>query len=431
MKQIIFLLLFACLTFSISSAQVQRARVEDKGKFGYIDETGSLVIDAQYKDARDFTTSGVAWVLLKGGWALIDVDGNVIKETRATNVMGFSYGLSGAFENELWGYVNTAGEWVIKPQYERAKMFSGGMARVQKNEVWSYVNTKGEEFTSMRQLKLDDFSEGLALVFDVLKDQYGYMNKKGEWAIEPQFKKAKPFVNGHAKANDGFGNWGLINKEGNWVVKPNYLMVNNFSNGMAMVLDGKTWFYVNEKGEKIEVDGQDKIYEFKDGLGMVKNFVGLVGFVDKTGAWVIKPQFRKAKKFKRGYALALGSNKMWGIINKEGKWVVEPKYEDIYNYREGLAAVRMNKRWGFVNKEGEEVIAPGYVMVAAVKDQNIPLLGGVVSKVSASVQDKDRGFYNGYFRTECKGGIGYMTKEGQILGNRGFKLAYEFIRIRK
>ena len=50
--------------------------------------------------------------------------------------------------------------------------------------------------------------------------------------------------------------------------------------------------------------------------------------VDKTGKWVIEPQFEGIRDFKNGYAAAKKGGK-WGVINKEGKWIIEPKFEGI------------------------------------------------------------------------------------------------------
>jgi hypothetical protein len=83
-------------------------------------------------------------------------------------------------------------------------------------------------------LKAEGFSEGLAAVS--INDKWGYINKNGEFLIEPRFNEALPFTDGLAfvkvggydadAVNDvvgGFeaeGKWGYINKAGSYIWSP-------------------------------------------------------------------------------------------------------------------------------------------------------------------------------------------------------------------
>jgi len=42
------------------------------------------------------------------------------------------------------GYLNKAGEWAIKPNFDVAKDFDNGYAAVRINNLWGIINTKGE-----------------------------------------------------------------------------------------------------------------------------------------------------------------------------------------------------------------------------------------------------------------------------------------------
>ncbi len=68
-------------------------------------------------------------------WTYIDVEGKKvldIKLTNLENLMPFSDGLAAAQEKstKLWGYINTKGAWIIKPQYAIAQPFIDGYAIV-------------------------------------------------------------------------------------------------------------------------------------------------------------------------------------------------------------------------------------------------------------------------------------------------------------
>ncbi|PIE44833.1 MAG: hypothetical protein CSA45_05240 [Gammaproteobacteria bacterium] len=117
-----------------------------------------------------------------------------------------------------FGYQNSAGEWVIGPQFDGAWAFDkNGLAIVEKNKQFGYIDSTGAFVVKAAFDNLWEFADnGLAIVEK--DDQYGYVNTRGELTIPPQFDEA----------------WGFD------------------SNGLAIVKKGKEQFYINEKGEKIK-----------------------------------------------------------------------------------------------------------------------------------------------------------------------------------
>ena len=53
-------------------------------------------------------------------------------------------GLAACKVGEKWGFMNTAGEMVIKAQYEDARSFSYGLAGVKNGEYWSFIDQTGK-----------------------------------------------------------------------------------------------------------------------------------------------------------------------------------------------------------------------------------------------------------------------------------------------
>jgi hypothetical protein len=64
-----------------------------------------------------------------------------------------------------------------------------------------------------------------------------------------------------------------------------------------------------------------------------------VGFIDKTGNIVIKPQFNSAWKFSQGLAAVFIGDKV-GYIDKMGNIVIKPQFNSAWKFSEGLAAVQ-------------------------------------------------------------------------------------------
>jgi hypothetical protein len=51
-----------------------------------------------------------------------------------------------------------------------------------------------------------------------------------------------------------------------------------------------------------------------------------------------------------------------GFINRQGAIVIKPNFEEVKNFSDGLAAVRVGDqasgKWGFINMKGEFIIKP-------------------------------------------------------------------------
>ncbi len=200
-----------------------------KEKFFVLNSNGeeTLLIENDVCDVRQFSEGLAAFRINKKLFksylcGFIDTAGNTAIQPEFLSVGEFSNGLAWARgKNKLYGYINKTGTWVIKPVFTKTGNFDkeSGLAKVKKGEKWTFINETGEVISFKSKDFIDDFSEGMARA----KDSYlfGFMNSKGEWVIKPQFEGARKFRNGYAaaKMNDL---WGVIDRSGNWVVKPVY-----------------------------------------------------------------------------------------------------------------------------------------------------------------------------------------------------------------
>ncbi|HEY0386622.1 MAG TPA: WG repeat-containing protein, partial [Pyrinomonadaceae bacterium] len=161
---------------------------DERGKYGFIDRSGRVVIKPQFDGALPFT-EGLAAVSIGKKWGFIDTSGKVVVALSYRAVSHFSDGLSAvtldsATQTYDCGYIDHTGQYVIQPQ---------------------------REFTCR------DFVEGLALVGVYNEasgeDLDGYMNKKGELAFGGQYALAEPFSEGLARVND-FNQTYFIDREG-------------------------------------------------------------------------------------------------------------------------------------------------------------------------------------------------------------------------
>lgn len=141
-------------------------------------------------------------------------------------------------------------------------------------------------------------------------------------------------------------------------------------------------YYYNHKGDllKSEENGHIGFYA-KNGLAPAYDaLTGLIGFVDKSGIFVIEPRWNDAAAFSDdGLALVVleeeteggWSKDKYGFINEQGEQVVPCIYDKATSfYPKGVAVVGiaeesediylMNYKYGAVDKRGKTIIEPQY-----------------------------------------------------------------------
>ncbi|EOF7418168.1 WG repeat-containing protein [Campylobacter coli] len=123
------------------------------------------------------------------------------------------------------------------------------------------------------------------------------------------------------------GQWSFLDKNGEFAIEPKFDYVWSFWEGLAGVkLNGK-WGFIDKSGKIVIESKFDSGGHFSEGLAGVK-LNGKWGFIDKNGEFAIKPNFDDAWYFREGLA-KVGLNGKYGLIDKSGKIVIEPIFDDI------------------------------------------------------------------------------------------------------
>ena len=209
-------------------------------------------------------------------WGYVDAAGRLVIPAQFDCAGGFSEHLAPVKIGKKWGYIDTAGHLAIPARYFWAAEFSDGLALVATSKPWqplgtgeygitlfariTYVDQAGH--TIRPPLSVQDasnFSDGLAAVRPGYIaggcGKVGYLNKRGEWAIKPQFDDAQDFsanlaaVNNGAKCRMG-GEWGYTNEEGQLVIPFKYQSALPFRSGHACVLHGTQWNVIDVHGNE-------------------------------------------------------------------------------------------------------------------------------------------------------------------------------------
>jgi len=262
------------------------ASVNDK--WGYIDKNGIFVIEAQFDDANRFSE----------GMALVSPKGTPWK---------------GDGKDGKWGFIDKTGKFVIEPKYT-GQMFqyvfgNRWYAETTLNEDKGYLDYKGNFTKEIPRL----YDDTIQFSNKYSTPQFGMVNGKlQEIKVAPDYI-VPPFVEGLAQAVRD-GKWGFVDKSGEWIIQPEYESVGSFSEGLAPVKNTSgDWIFIDKEG-KVVLSSYKKPLSFSEGLAAAcKPKNDTYGYIDRSGNWIIKPQFDNAYSFADGVALVKKKGK-WGII---------------------------------------------------------------------------------------------------------------------
>lgn len=284
----------------------------------------------------------------------------------------FRQGLSpvqvGLSREPSWGFVDTTGKMVIKPEFSEARGFVNDLAAVKKG------------------------------------DQFGYINQKGHWVIEPRFTRATDF-NAQGTALVVTDNrLALIDRKGA-VIKTLPFAVSldsqGFSGGQAlasiqMQVSPVLWNAATDRSLSLPDD---------------------VMALDLPQSELIPAKKRDS-----------ANEGFWGYLNENGDWAIDPmilKTRDEPQLSGDVVAVKTKNNWAFVDRQGVSLSKEQYKSVRPLvsgswlvtgNDNNKQLLNSKLEKVQDIAADQSENILSWGKATLTTGskGIVIIGSENQI-----------------
>src|SRR5471030_670925 len=243
----------------------------------------------------------------QGLWGFVDLTGHMVIEPEFRDVRGFSNDLAAARKDDKFGYIDTKGHWAIEPRFTRATDFNGqGTALVVIDNRLALIDRKGTVVQTLpfsAALDSQGFVKGqslasvqvqvsptlwnaqsgksLALPEDVMALQplqsdlvpaqkrdsadsgyWGYLDQNGEWAIDPMILKTRnaPLLNGDVVAVKDKANWTFLNRQGVSLSKEQYKAVHALKSGSWLVTDSTgAQQLLNSTLEKVQDIAADQV----------------------------------------------------------------------------------------------------------------------------------------------------------------------------
>ena len=318
---------------------------------------------------------------MDGKWGFVNTTGDwAIKPEFGCydhSILGFEYGLCAlkAQKTGKYGLVNANADWVVPPLYKAIYSFNDGMIQLHENqaEIKTFYGVDNKFSSYLGYSEVGDFNEGLAFVSK--GNLFGFINKAGDVVIEPSYKNARSFSGGLAAVDmgdtldekgDRISRFGFINHDGQVIIQPLFEFAFDFVGDYCVIVQNSRLGLINKSGEMV-IEPSFEFHNFSATLiyGLLaaslpdSNLIGLMSF---NGNWIVEPKYDLVGELGEEGIMAVRENGHWGFINcSNGEVVIKSQFEAVGEFSEGIASAKLDDKFGYVNQLGAWIILPTFV----------------------------------------------------------------------
>lgn len=427
------LCLFVLALSANATAQDLKILVDKKGKIGYADQYGNVVIKCQYESGQPFK-EGTAIVTKSGKMGMIDTTGKVLLPLKYTQIQTWNDALYIIKAGKKMGLADHQGKVVLPVNYShisklncygKALIALGGKATANDkktymaNAKYGIIDNRGNILITPKYKGLYEFSfdgtnknpynEGKRLEFSyhnttdtLLTDcEYigfsivnavsiynaGIMDGNGKellkaglytFVMKPQggmvryyIAKKKETLCGYHNLNTGKGFQAA--KFSDYIDKVNYWTHGDFIGDIAPV-NGSSWSFIDKNGKTLRTSYTSLQHSQTTGLWAAKN---------KSDKWDVfndaNGDVASLSGFDEIYFPTNDGDKeifsvmkdgKYGCVTRTGDQVVPFDYEQALGNTYDMVAVKKDGKWGVVSPEDKTLIPTEYANVILPTERN-------------------------------------------------------------
>lgn len=298
--------------------------VEMNGKWGFINNIGDKEISYIYDNIVEYNDS-IFIAEINGKRGIADFYGNTLLDFKWTLIRYKMYrGATYAMDGKYFAIINTKFKQVTDAIFEPVHFL-----------VWAFD------------------SEGYACAISSNTHKWGVVEVETGKTVVPFVYDDLGFVcEGLVRAEKN-EKYGFLDMEGNIVIPFIYDEARDFSEGLAMVgkayakhpwidLKFSHYGFINKKGEVVipltfadqSLSGGDGFHYGLAVMGKKRSdnhYAGDMGYIDKTGRFVIAPVYEKAHNFELGgVAIVQNKDEKYGVIDTLGNVIIPLMYDKAY-----------------------------------------------------------------------------------------------------
>lgn len=274
--------------------------IYDRGSYYAIEKDEKLALfnkktrklsSYKYDEISEFETVGnskIAIVGIGGKYGYIKEDGSYLLQPVYDDISGFLGGYSIITKDNLKGFINTKGQVVLEPKYRDIEDFINGMAVVEIDGKYGYIKTNGLIGIPAKYDYASEFSDtGFAAV--EVDGKMGLINKLGQYTVPAIYGDMSPINDQLVIVLDSeTDKFGIVKTTGEVIVKPIYDDIGYFgSEGVTYVQINSKYALINDKAEVLTLFEFDSINSFYDGLADIR-IGGREGVMNVRGEYILK-----------------------------------------------------------------------------------------------------------------------------------------------
>jgi hypothetical protein len=306
------------------------------------------------------------------------------------------------FPGGLCGAVRRDGSVAVPPRYDWVGTFSDGRAAVRSHGLYGFVDENGHETVPPRYRIVGDYKFGFTQVD--IDGKSGLIDRDGKLTIEPRYgfieatapdrfrvserrelrgtSGAEDFsdISVEFRHDDGRisgvpeeTKYGIIDSTGQWIQLPGIRLFDPDDKTIRIVLWDNRWGLqrANRWLAKPQFNAVDVLI---DGLARVR-VAGRIGFIDRSGRFVIDPVFDEAWAFTSGFASTpVRQGRSAGAIDRTGAWMFRIEADELRRaisvskdgeaqfgwhfrrYRVPAGEALLDSRWGLLDPDGHVLL---------------------------------------------------------------------------
>jgi len=170
----------AGLVLGVEGFQEGLARIERKGKVGFIDKKGKLVIPTNFEQAGYFS-NGLAPFRKNKKWGYINKSGKIIIEPIYDMVFPFVNDKAKVKKNGLIGLINKEGKFILNPQFEEIDEWDGYYLASKMENKSLYDSELNLLINDYEEIRETEISEVFQLIKNDKMSYYHSITKEVFW----------------------------------------------------------------------------------------------------------------------------------------------------------------------------------------------------------------------------------------------------------
>jgi hypothetical protein len=274
--------------------------LDEAKKYGYMDQTGKLVIPLQYEFAGDFK-QGLALVKKDGKAGLIDKQQNVVLPFEYESVVAYpESGVIVAAKGAAMGALTLKGKPLLAFEYQQVQ-----------------YNPASNLFVLVQQKATNSASNSIS---------YALMDRQQQLTFVQDVLLKEPVTDGLLKANKG-NKVGFIDGKGKEVIPMDYDDAHAPVIGLIVVKKGQLYGVVDLNNKQV--------------LPMCYNYLQVIS----PESFLVKITVPNVH--------GVGA---YGIINSKGQEIAPLHYTHVGKFIDGKAVVHSNGRIGLIDTAGKEIV---------------------------------------------------------------------------